>query len=75
MPFRCDAAGETKADRDPNPLFHLFLDPDRCPRDQLVGLFVQQQESARIDSKDLAGAEKQHREEQRRAPDARAPHP
>ncbi len=63
LPVRRDPARETKADRDPNAAFNLFLDPDRGPRDELVRLLVQQQERASIDTENLAGAQKQRREE------------
>ena len=62
-PFRCDAACETTADRDAHALLHLLLDPDRCPRDELVCLLVEQQDGARIDVEDLAGAEKERRQQ------------
>jgi hypothetical protein len=63
LPFRCDAAGEAAADRDPHTALHLLLDPDRCPRDELVRLLVEQQDGARIDIEDLAGTEKERREQ------------
>ncbi len=61
MPVRCDAAREATADRDTHAPLHLLLDPDRCPRDELVRLLVKQQDSARVDTEDLAGAEKERR--------------
>ncbi len=61
VPVRCDAARETAADRDPNALLDLLLDPDRCPRDELVRLLVKQQDSAGVDAEDLADTEKECR--------------
>jgi hypothetical protein len=63
LPVRCDAARETTTDRDPNPLLDLFLDPDRGPRDELFRLLVQQQDGTRVDTENLAGANKERREE------------
>ena len=63
LPVRRDAAREATADRDPNTPLDLLLDPDRCPRDELVRLLVQQQDSARVDTEDLAGAKKERRQE------------
>ena len=62
-PVRCDAARETAADRDADPLFDLFLDPDRRSRVELVRLLVQQQDGARVDLENLAHPNKQRREE------------
>jgi hypothetical protein len=61
LPVRCYAARETTADWDTHALLDLLLDPDRCPRDELVRLLVKQQDSARVDVEDLPGAEKQGR--------------
>jgi hypothetical protein len=63
LPVRCDAARETTTDPNPNLLLDLFLDPDRGPRDELVRLLVQQQDSTRVDTENLAGANKERREE------------
>ena len=62
-PFRGDAAGESAADRDADALLHLLLDPDRRPRDELVRLLVEQQDRARVDIEDLAGPEKERRQQ------------
>ena len=61
LPLRRDAAREASADRNTHAALHLLLDPDRCPRDELVRLLVEQQDSARVDFQDLAGAEKERR--------------
>ena len=63
LPVRRDAAREAAADRDPHAALDLLLDPDRCPRDELVRLLVEQQDGARVDLEDLAGAEKERRQE------------
>ena len=60
---RRDAARETAADRDPNALLDLLLDPHRRPRDELVRLLVQQQDRARVDPENLASAKQECREE------------
>ena len=61
LPVRRDAARETTSDRDPDAALDLFLDPDCGPRDELVRLLIQQQESARIDPEDLTDANKERR--------------
>src|SRR6185437_4223475 len=55
-PAGCNAAGESLADRDPNALLDLFLDPDRGPRDELVFPGVEEEDSARICLEERAGA-------------------
>jgi hypothetical protein len=59
----CDSAGETAADGDTDALLDLLLDPDRCPRHELIRLLVEQQDSARVDTEDVAGAEEERRKE------------
>ena len=51
-----DAAGEAAADRDADALLDLLLDPERGPGDELVRLLVEQEDRARVDLEDLAGA-------------------
>ena len=51
-----DATGEAPADRDPNALLHLLLDPERGPSDELVGALVEQQDRAGVDLEDLPRA-------------------
>ena len=63
LPLRCDAAREAAADRDTNPLLDLLLDPDRGPRHQLIRSLVEQQDRARVDGEDLAGAKQQRRQQ------------
>ena len=60
---RCDPTREAAADRDPNPLFDLLLDPDSRPRDQLIRSLVEQQDRARVDREDLTGANEQRRQQ------------
>ena len=61
--LRGDPAGEAAADRDPDALLDLLLDPDRRARDELVRLLVEQQDRARVDLEDLAGADEQRGEQ------------
>ncbi len=63
MPVCGDAPRKSTAHRNPNPSLDLLLDPHCCARDELVRLLVQQQDSARVDSENLAGANKERREE------------
>jgi hypothetical protein len=59
----CDAARKTTADWDANAPFDFLLEAYRCLGDELVRLLVEQQDSARVDTEDLAGAEKERRQE------------
>ena len=47
---------EAAADRDTDALLHLFLDPERRPRDELVRFLVEEEDGARVDLEDLPGA-------------------
>ena len=58
-----DPAREAAADRDADALLHLFLDPERGARDELVRVLVEQEDRARVDLEDLAGALEQRGEE------------
>src|SRR5207248_5332241 len=62
-----DPGGEAPADRDPDALLDLLLDPERRARDELVRLFVEQQDRARVYLEDLAGTVEQGREQPREA--------
>ena len=59
--LRRDAAGEAAAERDAHTLLDLLLDPHGRLRDELVRFLVEQEDRARVDAEDLAGAEKQRR--------------
>ena len=62
-PLGRDPAGEAAADRDANALLDLLLDPDRGPRNQLVGALVDEEHRARVRVEDVADAREQHREQ------------
>ena len=63
LPLGGDPPGEAAADRDANALLDLFLDPDRRPRDELVGRLVEQEHRARVRLEDVADSRQQHREQ------------
>ena len=54
---------EAAADRDADALLHLFLDPERRPRDELVRFLVEQENRARVDLEDLPRARRAAREQ------------
>jgi hypothetical protein len=56
-----DAARKAEADGDADALLDLLFDPDRCTRYELMRVLVEQQDSAGVDTKNLAGAEKERR--------------
>ena len=59
-PLRGDSAGKPAPERDPDALLDLFFDPDGRPRDELLGVFVQQQDRAGVGAEDLADSREQH---------------
>ncbi len=60
---RRHAAGKTAADRDADTSCDLLLDPDGCARDKLLRRLVEQQDRARVDGEQVAGAEQQRVEQ------------
>jgi hypothetical protein len=58
-----DAAGEPRADRNPDALLYLLLDAERSARDQLVRVLVEQQDRAGVDIEDLARPPEQRAEQ------------
>jgi hypothetical protein len=63
LPQRRDPPREALAERDPDALLHLLLDPDRGARDQLVGGPVEQQDRAGVDGEDVVRSLEQRRQE------------
>ena len=57
--FGGDPSGESFPDRDPDPLLDLLLDSLRCARDQLLGLFVVEEDRDRVDRQRAANPEQQ----------------
>ena len=51
-----DPAGEPLAERNPDPLLHLLLQPDGSAGDQVAPLGVDEKHSARVDAEDRADA-------------------
>jgi hypothetical protein len=49
----CDAARETPSDWNADTLLHLFLEPDRGARDELIAGLVEQQDRGRVCLEDV----------------------
>jgi hypothetical protein len=58
-PAGCNAAGESLADRDPNALLDLFLDPDRRDCDQLVAELVAEQDGCSVGAEHVPDSRQQ----------------
>jgi hypothetical protein len=61
--LRGDAAGEAAADRDPDALLDLLLDPDGGARHELVRVGVEQQDRARVHVEERGDPSEQLREQ------------